>query len=72
MKLRFDTYTKSLNAATETFHDIMSTEKCDDLSLAYNEYNSCYNLMGTIDSNLVDYVSGFLNDGNWNEDSSAL
>jgi len=72
MKLRFDTYTKSLNAATETYHSIMSTDKCDDLSLQYNEYNSCYNLMGTIDSNLVDYVAGFLRNGNWNEDPSEL
>ena len=72
MKLRFDTYTKSLNAATETYHNIMSTEKYDDLNLQYNEYTFCYNLMGTIDSNLVDYVAGFLNDGNWNEDAREL
>jgi hypothetical protein len=72
MNLRFDTYTKSLNAATETYHDIMSTQKCDDLNLQYNEYNSCYNLMGTIGNSSVEYVAGLLNDGNWNEDSSEL
>lgn len=72
MKVRFDTYTKSLNAATETYHDIMSTEKCDDLNLQYNEYTFCYNLMGTIGSDSVEYVAGLLNDGNWNEDAREL
>ena len=72
MNLRFDTYTKSLNAATETYHDIMSTQKCDDLNLQYNDYNSCYNLMGSIGNESVEYVAGLLNDGNWNEDPSEL
>jgi len=72
MKLRFDTYTKSLNAATEVFHDIMATNKCDDISLQYNDYNLCYNLMGSIGNESVEYVAGLLNDGNWNEDSSEL
>ncbi len=72
MNLRFDTYTKSLNAATETYHDIMSSVKCDDLNLQYNEYNSCYNLMGSISDASIEFVAGLLNDGNWNEDSNEL
>jgi len=72
MNLRFDTYTKSLNAATETYHDIMSKVKCDDLNLQYNEYTECYNLMGSISDASIEYVAGLLNDGNWNEDAREL
>jgi len=72
MQARFDTYTKSLNLATETYHDIMSKTKCTDLNLQYNEYNKCYNLMGSIHSDSVSYVAGLLNDGNWDEDYDKL
>ena len=72
MNLRFDTYTKSLNAATEAYHDIMSTVNCDDLNLQYNGYNSCYNLMGSVSDTSIEFVAGLLNDGNWNEDPSEL
>jgi len=72
MKLRFDTYTKSLNEATKVFHDIMATNKCDDISLQYYEHNACYNLMGSIDSKEVAYVADLLDNENWNEDSSEL
>jgi len=72
MKVRFDTYTKSLDEATKVFHDIMRTNKCDDISLHYYDHNFCYNLMGSIDSKEVNYVADLLDNTNWNENSSEL
>ncbi|MDC3283261.1 hypothetical protein OAV41_01675 [Planctomycetota bacterium] len=50
----------------------MATNKCDDISLQYYDHNSCYNLMGSIDSKEVSYVADLLNNETWNEDSSEL
>jgi len=72
MKLRIDTYTKSLDEATKVFHDIMSTNKCDDISLHYYDHSSCYNLMASIDIKGVAYVAELFDNKIWNESPSEL
>ena len=72
MKLRFDTYTKNLDAATEAYNNIMSKTKCDDLSLHYNGYSYCYNLMGTVSDETIEYVADLLNSDNWKEEPNEL
>ena len=72
MKVRFDTYTKSLDEATKVFHDIMSTNKCNDISLHYYDHSSSYNLMASINIEGVAYVAELFDNEIWNENPGEL
>ena len=71
MKLRFDSYTKNAHKAADVFVKL-AEEGVTDLNLYINDYyDNIFNLTGTVDSNVVEYLSELLDD-NWNEDASEL
>ena len=71
MKLRFDSYTKNVRKAADVFVTLVE-EGVTDLNLYSNDYNQdVFNLTGSIDANVVEYLSELL-DENWKEDISEL
>jgi hypothetical protein len=71
MKLRFDSYTKNAHKAADVFVKL-ADEGVTDLNLYSNDYNQdVFNLTGSIDANVVEYLSELL-DENWKEDISEL
>lgn len=70
MKLRFDTYTKNIDAAVGAFKTL--TKYCKDINLSKSDWNEgAINLTGEIDSQHVDMLEqATAND--FNEDVSQL
>ena len=71
MKLRFDTYTLSLDTALNAFAGLSGVT--DNLTLTVNEWNvRCFNLHGEVNSEDVAELHKLCGGEDWNEDYSEL
>jgi len=71
MKVRFDTYTKSCEAATKAF--LALSTLTDNLNLSISNWNGdAYNLSGEIASRQVAELEVHCGSSKWNEDASEL
>ena len=71
MKIKFDTNTKDVNAATAAFSSLYPY--CKDLSMSVSSWNEdIVNVYGEIDSSNMAILEKALPDGTFNEDTDKL
>ena len=71
MKIKFDTYTKDVAAATAAYSSLYAY--CSDLTLSTNIWDAdIINIHGEIDSGNLSILEKAIPDGTFNEDSDKL